>query len=112
MQRACDLVQRQVEVEVEDQRQALVRAEPSHGPPEVTDGLLTGGVAAMLAFDVCRFHVRPPAPAPRHAALVGDDGQAPRAQRALVPPKLPQFAHPYPPCLTDATFSAQAIGYH
>src|SRR5712691_5940612 len=51
-QGACDLVEGQVEVEVEDQWQALVRMEPSDRSPEVGDGLVTRCIVPPFGFDV------------------------------------------------------------
>src|SRR5713226_4850011 len=111
-QRARDLVQGQVEIEVQDQRQALVRTEPGEGSPQVGESLLARRIAPPFGFHFGRFHDRPPAPAPRHAALVGDDGQEPRAERAFVAAKLPQVAPGFHRSLLDGILGRHAVGQH
>src|SRR5438309_7176435 len=83
-QRARDLVERHVEIEIEDERQALVGAQLGDRAVEVGPVLLRRLNRPLLWFDLRDLRHRPPPAPPRLSALVGDDGEEPGPQRALV----------------------------
>src|ERR1700674_170454 len=89
-QRSRDLVKRQAEGEMQHQRQPLFRAELD--PRLVQIGSCSGFRCQVRRRNVSDFQNRPPALAPRHPALVGDDRKKPRSQRSQVAAQLAQLA--------------------
>src|SRR5438552_10327855 len=92
-ERASDLVQRKIEIEMQHKRESVLRLELQQRSPHVAAGaaVVIGGV--LGARWLGEPDDRPPPLPPSHAALVGDDGQEPRPQRALVPRSWRSFRH-------------------
>src|SRR5438477_12456157 len=80
MKNAGDLLERQVEVEMQNERQPLVRRQLEHGLAKVIGGAAKLRVRPGLYLGHLQ-HASPSLPA-CHPALVGHDGQEPGAKRA------------------------------
>src|SRR2546428_11821567 len=83
------LVEREVEIEMQNQRQPLVWRQPHQRPVQI------GGALALircLCGELRQLEDRKPARTARHAALVRHDREKPGPQRLGVAPKLAQLS--------------------
>src|SRR6266508_6080982 len=108
-ERPRHLVERKVEIEVQNQREPLVRTQPEQCLAEVGVGLAR---PVLGLADLGKLEYRPPRRTPGHPALVGHDGQEPRPQRGRVPPQLLQLAPGLDRSLLDGVFGGGAVGKH
>src|SRR6266581_3960385 len=76
-ERAGDLVQRKVEIEMQHKREAFVRLEPQQRSPHIAGSAAVVISGVFAARWLGQPHDRPPLLPPRHAALIGDDRQEP-----------------------------------
>src|SRR5207245_582939 len=79
-----DLIEGKVEVEVQEQRQSLLRRQSPESTLEV--GAICAGCLELgaCAVEIGKADHRPPSSSADAAALVGDDGQEPGPRRAAI----------------------------
>src|SRR2546430_2751918 len=108
-QRLRQLLEREIQVEMEDERQALVWWQSKQRGTQVGVALLRIG---RRRGHVGKLDHRPPSRPPRHAALVGDDGEKPGPQRTYVAAQLTDLAPGLDRGLLDGILGGRSVGEH
>src|SRR5437660_4791789 len=110
MKNAGDLLERQVEVEMQNERQSLVRRQLEHGLAKVIRG--TAKLRIWPGLYLGHLQHAPPALPARHPALVVHDRQEPGAKRAHLAAELAQLSPRLDRGLLDGVLGGSAIRQH